>query len=573
LVAIARLSLTGSVTECKQKKRLADATDPPQLKRLMAKKKSDSAKSSSANLGFEAKLWLTADKLRNNMDAAEYKHVVLGLIFLKYISDTFEEHRTKLEAGKGDYAGANPEDPDEYKAENVFWVPKEGRWSHLQANAKQPTIGKIVDDAMVAIERDNPRLKGVLPKDYARPGLDKQRLGELIDVIATIELTAASEGEKTHRSVDLLGRVYEYFLTRFASAEGKNGGQFYTPSCVVRCLVEMLGPYKGRIYDPCCGSGGMFVQSEKFVESHGGKLGDISIYGQESNATTRRLAVMNLALRGIEADFGPEHADTFRRDLHPDLRADYVLANPPFNDSDWFRKDDDARWQYGVPPKGNANFAWVQHFVYHLSPSGLAGFVLANGSMSSNQSGEGEIRKSLIEADLVDCMVAMPGQLFYSTQIPVCLWFLTKSKKADSKRGFRDRRKQTLFIDARKLGTLIDRVHRELTDVDLEKITTTYHAWRGVASTKNKELGTKTPTAAYADVAGFCKSATSDEIAAHGHVLTPGRYVGAEEVEDDGDPFEEKMPRLVAELHAQFAESAKLEKLIKKNLKGLGYGD
>jgi type I restriction enzyme M protein len=384
-------------------------------------RKGKAAGNGTANLGFEAKLWLTADKLRNNMDAAEYKHVVLGLIFLKYISDSFEEHRAKLLAGVGDYEGANPEDPDEYKAENVFWVPAEARWSHLQANAREATIGKLVDDAMVAIERDNPRLKGVLPKDYARPGLDKQRLGELIDVIATIELTAASEGEQTHRSVDLLGRVYEYFLTRFASAEGKNGGQFYTPSCVVRCLVEMLEPYKGRIYDPCCGSGGMFVQSEKFVESHGGKLGDISIYGQESNATTRRLAVMNLALRGIEADFGAEHADSFRRDLHPDLRADYVLANPPFNDSDWFRKDDDVRWRFGVPPKGNANFAWVQHFIHHLAPQGMAGFVLANGSMSSNQSGEGEIRRALIEADLVDCMVALPGQLFYSTQIPVCL--------------------------------------------------------------------------------------------------------------------------------------------------------
>ena len=346
-------------------------------------KSSASSAQSSATIGFEAKLWLTADKLRNNMDAAEYKHVVLGLIFLKYISDTFEGHRAKLLAGQADYAGANAEDPDEYKAENVFWVPADARWPHLQSSAKQPTIGKTVDDAMVAIERDNPRLKGVLPKDYARPGLDKQRLGELIDLIATIDLIASNqpsplpspsgrgsedglpstsgrgaggEGRPTHRSVDLLGRVYEYFLTRFASAEGKNGGQFYTPSCVVRCLVEMLAPYKGRIYDPACGSGGMFVQSEKFVESHGGKLGDISIYGQESNATTRRLAVMNLALRGIEADFGPEHADTFRRDIHPDLRADYVLANPPFNDSDWFRKDDDVRWQFGVPPKGNANF-------------------------------------------------------------------------------------------------------------------------------------------------------------------------------------------------------------------------
>ena len=546
----------------------------------MAREKSapKTKKDSSAHLGFEAKLWLAADKLRNNMDAAEYKHVVLGLIFLKYISDTFEEHRAKLVAGKGEYKGANPEDQDEYKAENVFWVPKEGRWSHLQASAKQPSIGKIVDDAMVAIERDNPRLKGVLPKDYARPGLDKNRLGELIDLIGTIGL-----GDRENRARDILGRVYEYFLTQFASAEGKNGGQFYTPACIVRTLVEMLAPYKGRIYDPCCGSGGMFVQSEKFVEAHGGGLGDISIYGQESNATTRRLAVMNLALRGIEADFGPEHADTFRRDLHPDLRADFCLANPPFNDSDWFRKDDDVRWQFGVPPRGNANFAWLQHFIHHLAPAGFAGFVLANGSMSSNQSGEGDIRRALIEADLVDCMVALPGQLFYSTQIPVCLWFLAKNKNADARRGFRDRRQQTLFIDARKLGTLIDRVHRELTDADLEKITSTYHAWRGEAGlTRSRgERGEKTcgseslrasaSPREYSDVAGFCKSATTAEIAAHGHVLTPGRYVGAEEVEDDGDPFAEKMPRLVAELHAQFAESAKLEEAIRANLKGLGY--
>jgi type I restriction enzyme M protein len=595
---------------------------------MPARRKSSETKESTATIGFEAKLWLAADKLRNNMDAAEYKHVVLGLIFLKYISDTFEEHRAKLVAGEGDYAGADPEDPDEYKAENVFWVPADARWSHLQANAKQPTIGKTVDDAMVAIERDNPRLKGVLPKDYARPGLDKHRLGELIDLIATIDLVASNqpsprpspkgrgseesgllfasgessgesepllpngggseddlpstsgrggggEGRPTHRSVDLLGRVYEYFLTRFASAEGKNGGQFYTPSCVVRCLVEMLAPYKGRIYDPACGSGGMFVQSEKFVESHGGKIGDISIYGQESNATTRRLAIMNLAIRGIEADIGKEHADTFRNVQHPDLRADYVLANPPFNDSDWFRKDDDVRWQFGVPPKGNANFAWVQHFIHHLGPNGMAGFVLANGSMSSNQSGEGEIRRALIEADLVDCMVALPGQLFYSTQIPVCLWFLTKSKAADAKRNFRDRRNQTLFIDARKLGTLIDRVHRELTETDLEKITSTYHDWRADQEARfqaGRKAGKILEAREYADIPGFCKSATTAEIAAHGHVLTPGRYVGAEEVEDDGDPFEEKMPRLVAELLAQFAESAKLELAIKANLKGLGYG-
>ncbi|MDI1313366.1 class I SAM-dependent DNA methyltransferase [Prosthecobacter sp.] len=544
-----------------------------------ATSKSDS--SSSANLGFEAKLWLAADKLRNNMDAAEYKHVVLGLIFLKYISDSFEEHHAKLIAGKGDYAGANPEDQDEYKAENVFWVPPAARWAYLQGSAKLPTIGKIVDDAMDALERDNSRLKGALNKNYGRPDLDKHRLGELIDLIGSIRLADVAS-----KSKDVLGRVFEYFLTQFASAEGKNGGQFYTPQCIVRLLVEMLAPYKGRIYDPACGSGGMFVQSEKFVESHGGKLGDISIYGQESNPTTRRLAIMNLALRGIEADFGKEHADTFRLDQHPDLRADYVLANPPFNDSDWHRKDDDVRWQYGVPPKGNANFAWVQHFIHHLAPHGMAGFVLANGSMSSNQSGEGEIRKALIEADLVDCMVALPGQLFYSTQIPVCLWFLTKSKGSRKvKRGddeipdcFRKRKGETLFIDARKMGTLVDRVHRELTEEDIEKIVSTYHEWRFDDSAWRTESikagGTQPaiPGSSYNDLPGFCKSATSAEIAAHGYVLTPGRYVGAEDAEDDGEPFEEKMARLITELEGQFKESAKLEKAIKTNLKELGYG-
>jgi type I restriction enzyme M protein len=518
---------------------------------------------SSANIGFEAKLWLAADKLRNNMDAAEYKHVVLGLIFLKYISDAFDEHHAKLIAGKGDYEGANPEDKDEYLAANVFWVPADARWPQLQSRAKLPSIGKDVDDAMVALERDNPRLKGALNKNYGRADLDKHRLGELIDLIGSIQLADVAS-----RSKDLLGRVFEYFLTQFASAEGKNGGQFYTPSCVVRTLVEMLAPYKGRIYDPACGSGGMFVQSEKFVESHGGQLGDISIYGQESNPTTRRLAIMNLALRGIEADFGAENADTFRRDLHPDLRADFVLANPPFNDSDWHRRDDDVRWAFGVPPKGNANFAWVQHFIHHLAPHGMAGFVLANGSMSSNQSGEGEIRKAIIEADLVDCMVALPGQLFYSTQIPVCLWFLTKNKH-DGKR--RDRRKQTLFIDARKMGTLIDRVHRELTDADLQKIVSTYHAWRGDSLLPSPLKGEGQGGGEYADIPGFCKSATTFEIAAHGHVLTPGRYVGAEAVEDDGEPFEEKMSRLVAELNEQFAESAKLEQAIRANMKGLGH--
>jgi type I restriction enzyme M protein len=506
----------------------------------------------SANLGFERDLWRAADALRSNMDAAEYKHVVLGLIFLKYISDAFEEHHAKLEADRK--KGADPEDPDEYRAENIFWVPPGARWSHLSKMAKQPTIGKIVDDAMVAIERDNPSLKGVLPKEYARPGLDKARLGQLIDLIGNIGL-----GDKANRSKDILGRVYEYFLSQFASAEGKKGGQFYTPGCIVRLLVEMLAPYKGRVFDPCCGSGGMFVSSEKFVEAHGGRIGDISIYGQESNHTTWRLAKMNLAIRGIDARI--EHGDSFHNDKHPDLKADYILANPPFNDSDW-RGDllrEDKRWKFGVPPVGNANFAWVQHFIHHLAPMGLAGFVLANGSMSSNQSGEGEIRRNIIEADLVDCMVALPGQLFYSTQIPVCLWFIARDKKNGR---FRDRRGQTLFIDARKLGTMIDRVHRELTDEDIHRIADTYHAWRG----------DKTCKARYADVPGFCASATLDDIRKHGHVLTPGRYVGAAEVEDDGEPFEEKMARLTAELAEQMKESGRLDKVIVANLKDLGFG-
>jgi type I restriction enzyme M protein len=508
----------------------------------------------SANLGFERDLWAAADALRSNMDAAEYKHVVLGLIFLKYISDAFEEQHTKLEAERA--KGADPEDADEYRAVNIFWVPKAARWSHLKANARQPAIGRVVDDAMLAIERDNPSLKGVLPKDYAHPRLDKERLGQLIDLVGNIGL-----GDKVNRSKDILGRVYEYFLSEFASAEGKKGGQFYTPRCVVRLLVGMLAPYKGRVYDPCCGSGGMFVQSEKFAEAHGGKIGDISIYGQESNHTTWRLAKMNLAIRGIEGNLGKEHADTFHNNQHPDLKADYVLANPPFNASDW-RGDalaDDKRWQFGTPPASNANFAWVQHFIYHLAPTGLAGFVLANGSMSSNQSGEGEIRKAIIEADLVDCMVALPGQLFYSTQIPVCLWFIARDKKNGC---FRDRRGHTLFIDARKLGTMIDRVHRELTDDDIRKIADTYHAWRGDKQCKAK----------YGDVPGFCRSATTEEIRQHGHILTPGRYVGAEEVEDDGEPFGEKMTRLTAALREQTEESGKLDQIIWANLEALGYG-
>jgi type I restriction enzyme M protein len=514
------------------------------------RKKSTNGSSNGANLGFEATLWAAADKMRNNMDAAEYKHVVLGLIFLKFISDAFDERHAQLLADAAE--GADPEDADEYRAANVFWVPKEARWAHIQGQAKQATIGKIIDDAMLAIERDNKSLKGVLPKEYARPALDKQRLGELIDLIGTIAM-----GDKDNRSKDILGRVYEYFLSQFASAEGKKGGQFYTPRCVVRVLVEMLAPYKGRVFDPCCGSGGMFVQSEKFVEAHGGRIGDIAVYGQESNPTTWRLAEMNLAIRGIEAHLGAEHADSFRRDLHPDLKADYVLANPPFNDSDWSGAQlrDDPRWKYGVPPAGNANFAWVQHFIHHLAPTGIAGFVLANGSMSSNQSGEGDIRKAIVESDLVDCMVALPGQLFYATQIPVCLWFLARAKKNGK---FRDRRKETLFIDARKMGTLIDRIHRDLTAEDVERIAGTYHAWRGDKGTGK-----------YEDVPGFCKSAATEEIAGHGYVLTPGRYVGAAGVEDDDEPFEEKMKRLTATLEAQFAESDSLQTRIREVLGSL----
>ncbi len=503
-----------------------------------------------ANLGFEAILWQAADKLRNNLDAAEYKHVVLGLIFLKYISDAFEEKRLQLVAD----ALANPEDSDEYLSENIFWVPQESRWSFIQGRAKQPAIGKTIDDAMVAIERDNPALKGVLPKDYARPALDKRRLGELVDLVSGIGL-----GDKENRSRDVIGRVYEYFLSLFASAEGKRGGEFYTPKCVVRVLVEMLAPYKGRVYDPCCGSGGMFVQSEEFIEAHGGNVGDLSVYGQESNPTTWRLAMMNLAIQGIDNNLGREHADSFHRDLHPDLRADFVIANPPFNISDWGgdRLRDDPRWKFGVPPVGNANFAWVQHFIHHLSPTGLAGFVLANGSMASNTSGEGEIRRKIIEADLVDCMVALPAQLFYAAQIPVCLWFLARDKRNGS---FRDRRGHTLFIDARKLGTMRDRIHRDLTDEDIGKIAGAYHSWRG-----------DTEAGEYADVPGFCRSATTKEIEDQGYVLTPGRYVGAAAAEEDDEPFEEKMARLVSELQQQLEESDRLGAAICVTLRGLGY--
>ena len=508
-----------------------------------------------ARLGFENKLWEMADKLRGHMDASEYKHVVLGLIFLKYISDAFQAKYDEL-AAKQETEYTDPEDRDEYAADNIFWVPAEARWEKIQAQAPQPTIGKVIDEAMTAIERENPSLKGVLPKDYSRPTLDKTRLGELVKLVGDINLKARESGVK-----DPLGRVYEYFLGRFAAAEGKGGGEFYTPQCVVQLLVEMIELYRGRVYDPCCGSGGMFVQSEKFVEEHGGRLGDIAIYGQESNPTTWRLAKMNLAIRGLDADLGPHHADTFHNDLHKDLKADYILANPPFNMSDWGgdRLKKDVRWKYGVPPANNANYAWIQHFIYHLAPNGIAGFVMANGSMSTSTTAELTIRKGIIEDDLVDCIIALPGQLFYTTQIPVCLWFLTRNKKADPKRGFRDRRGKTLFIDARRMGQLVDRVHRELRPEEIETIAGVYHAWK-------REDGK------YEDKPGWWKSATLEDIRGHDYILTPGRYVGAEEVEDDGVPFEEKMAELSAMLYEQFAEADQLEATIRKNLEVLGYG-
>ena len=525
------------------------------------------ADAGGATTGHEAELWRMADTLRGSLDAAEYKHVVLGLIFLKYISDAFEERHAVLEAERGD--GADPEDPDEYRAENIFWVPREARWNRLRAQARQPAIGRAVDDAMAGIERDNAALKDVLPKDYARPGFDQQRLGQLIDLISNIKV-----GDEDARSKDVLGRVYEYFLSQFASAEGKKGGEFYTPRCIVKLLVEMLEPYRGRVYDPCCGSSGMFVQSVAFIDAHatgngnGGKgnggraprgaATDISIYGQESNYTTWRLAKMNLAIRGIDGRI--EHGDSFHDDRHPDLKADFILANPPFNVSDWGgeRLAEDRRWRYGAPPKGNANFAWAQHIVHHLAPAGVAGFVLANGSMSSNQAGEGAIRRNLLEADLIDCMVALPGQLFYSTQIPACLWFLARSR---GNGALRDRRGELLFIDARKLGRMVDRTHRELTAAETARIADTYHAWRG-----EKGAGE------YADVPGFCKSVTLEEVRRHGHVLTPGRYVGAEAPADDGEPFTEKMQRLTALWREQQAEARSLDAAIDDNLRRLGFG-
>jgi type I restriction enzyme M protein len=508
------------------------------------------AASSGANLGFEAKLFLTADKLRGSMDASEYKHVALGLIFLKYISDAFTSVYERLKADEL----ADEEDPEEYLAERTFWVPKDARWSYLQDNARQATIGRLVDDAMLAIEKHNDSLKGVLPTNYAREAMNKQMLGELIDLISTIGMNEDGDGSR-----DILGRVYEYFLGGFAGAEGKRGGEFYTPQSVVRVLTEMLEPYKGRVYDPCCGSGGMFVQSEKFVLAHGGRIGDIAIYGQEMNNTTWRLAKMNMAVRGIDADIRWNNEGSFHKDELPDLKADFILANPPFNISDWGgeRLREDVRWKYGAPPAGNANYAWLQHIVHHLAPNGIAGVVLANGSMRSNSSGEGDIRKSLVDADLVDCMIALPGALFYSTQIPACLWFLAKNKSGDR---FRDRRGEILFIDARKLGTMVDRTRRELSGDDITKIADTYHAWRGEADAVERR-------GEYEDVAGFCFSAGLDAIKEHGHVLTPGRFVGAEDEEDDGIPFEEKLALLNAKLEDSFIQNDLLEDAIRKGLK------
>ncbi len=523
-------------------------------KKKKSSRKKAASEANSATVGYEAELWDMANALRGSMDAAEYKHVVLGLIFLKYISDAFEEKRRELETQISE--GTDPNDPDEYRAENIFWVPPEARWQDIKAQARQPTIGKLVDDAMMGIERVNRELKSVLPKNYARPALNKQRLGQVIDLISNINV-----GDRNARSKDVLGRVYEYFLSQFANAEGKKGGEFYTPRCVVKLLMEMLEPYGGRVYDPCCGSSGMFVQSIEFAAAHAGgsvrgrsKLPkgvrpNISIYGQESNYTTWCLAKMNLAIRGIEGQIA--HGDTFLDDRFPDLKANFILANPPFNVSDWGgeRLREDKRWKYGIPPKGNANFAWVQHMVHHLAPGGTAGFVLANGSMSSSQNAESEIRKNLVEAGIVDCIVALPGQLFYSTQIPACLWFLSRRKG-----------EKILFIDARMLGRMVDRTHRELTYEEICRVAETYRAWR---VEKN--------TGEYKDVLGLCKSVDLDEVRRHGYVLTPGRYVEAEIEKNDDELFEDKMKRLTLKLRKQREEAVKLDAAITSNLKKLGY--
>ena len=502
-----------------------------------------------ASLGFEAKLFLTADKLRGSMDASEYKHVALGLVFLKYISDAFSTVFEKLQADEY----ADEEDAEEYLAERTFWVPKEARWGHLQANAKLPTIGKLVDDAMLAIEKSNDNLKGVLPTNYAREALNKTMLGELIDLISTIGMN-----EESDKSKDILGRVYEYFLGGFAGAEGKRGGEYFTPRSIVRVLTEMLEPYKGRVYDPCCGSGGMFVQSEKFVVEHGGGIGDIRVYGQEMNNTTWRLAKMNMAVRGIDADIKWNNEGSFHKDELADLKADFILANPPFNISDWGgdRLREDVRWKYGTPPASNANYGWLQHIIHHLAPNGTAGVVLANGSMSSNTSGEGDIRQNLVEHDLVDCMVALPGNLFYGVTIPCCLWFLAKNKNTE---GFRNRKGEVLFIDARKLGTMVNRVVREFSVEDTAQISDIYQAWRGEEHAIERR-------GEYEDISGFCYSASLEDIRKHGYVLTPGRFVGTEDEIDDGVPFEERFAALKVKLEEHFLAGSLLQTKIVKSI-------
>ena len=545
----------GSVSLAGKGEIAVEAAPPVAAPAKAAPAKAPRANGNGGNLGFEAELFKAADKLRGNMEPSDYKHVALGLIFLKHISDSFEAKHAELLADYPDGA----EDPDEYSAENVFWVPKEARWSHLQANAKQPSIGKLIDEAMIAIEKRNETLKGVLPKDYARPALNAVMLGELIDLISGIAL-----GQEKGSARDVLGRVYEYFLGQFAGSEGKRGGEFYTPRSVVRVMVEMIEPYKGRVYDPCCGSGGMFVQSEKFALEHEGRIGDIAVYGQESNYTTWRLCKMNLAVRGIDAEIKWNSEGSFHKDELRDLKADYVLANPPFNISDWGgdRLREDVRWKYGVPPAGNANFAWIQHIVHHLAPSGTAGVVLANGSMSSTQSGEDTIRRALIEGvegkpGVVDCMIALPGQLFYSTQIPVCLWFLARDKSNGIARNakLRDRRGEILFIDARKLGHMVDRTRKEFSDADIAKITRAYHAWRGEADAGD-----------YEDVPGFCKAATIDDVRQQAHVLTPGRYVGSAEVNDIDGLFADRFAELTEKLRGYFMDADALSARIVENL-------
>lgn len=513
-------------------------------------------------------LWATADKLRANMDAAEYKHLVLGLIFVKFVSDTFQSRRTELIRRFADETddyflhecdaemlAEELEDRDYYREVNVFWVPEAARWEAIRANAKQADIGKRIDDALALIETENPKLKGILDKRYARAQLPDGKLGELVDLVSTIGFGADASTAR-----DVLGQVYEYFLGMFANAEGKRGGQFYTPASIVKTLVAVLAPHHGKVYDPCCGSGGMFVQSERFIESHGGKLGDVSIYGQEANPTTWRLAAMNLAIRGIDFNLGREPADTFTRNQHADLRADFILANPPFNISDWWHGslEGDPRWVYGTPPQGNANYAWLQHMLYHLKPGGRAGIVLANGSMSSSQNSEGDIRRAMVDADVVEVMIALPGQLFFNTQIPACLWFLVKEK--------RNRKGEVLFIDARKLGSMISRVQTEFPEDIIDRIANTVAAWRG----DGHSLAGGNPEV-YQDQPGYCRSVPLAEIAEHGHVLTPGRYVGAEEVEDKDEDFANKMQKLTEKLGEQMAKGAELDALIRQKLGGLGY--